>query len=101
MSNSFDRVERAMLEVLAEEGRIYTLPLWRKTAEKLGGDIDRIFCRNTPSLGTIYVAVENFEKRELVTTERGDPTPERSNREKLFVEITDKGRQALAEGENK
>ena len=49
------------------------------------------------SYGALYVALDALEAAEMLTSEEGDPTPERGGRPKRFYRITNKGRAVLAE----
>lgn len=49
----------------------------------------------TWSFGSIYVCLERMTDRELVTSELGEPTPERGGRAKRIYALTSAGRHAL------
>ena len=42
-------------------------------------------------LGAVYTALERLERNGLVSSEVGDPTPERGGRAKRFFEVTPAG----------
>jgi DNA-binding PadR family transcriptional regulator len=42
-------------------------------------------------MGSIYAALDRLERKGLVTSELGDPTPERGGRAKRFFRVTGKG----------
>jgi PadR family transcriptional regulator len=48
-------------------------------------------------LGSVYAALERLEEKGLVTSELGEPTPERGGRAKRYFTPTRKGRQRVAE----
>ena len=45
--------------------------------------------------GTLYNTLDNLLKKECVASEKGDPTPERGGKRKVFFTLTDKGVDAL------
>ena len=47
------------------------------------------------SSGALYVTLDRLERKGLIETWRGDPTPERGGRPKRFVRVTRDGRDAL------
>jgi PadR family transcriptional regulator, regulatory protein PadR len=47
--------------------------------------------RKEVALGSIYAALERLEAKGLVTSEMGDPTPERGGRAKRYFRVTGKG----------
>lgn len=48
------------------------------------------------SYGSVYRAIEKLEELWMITTKRGDPTPERGGRAKLFVFLTPIGERAIS-----
>lgn len=51
------------------------------------------------SMGATYTALDRLEKKGLVASRMGPPTPERGGRSKRFYEITGAGREALGRAE--
>jgi DNA-binding PadR family transcriptional regulator len=51
----------------------------------------------TVSLGAIYAALERLERKQLVTSWLGDPTPVRGGRRKRHYALTDAGLAAVQE----
>lgn len=51
----------------------------------------------TVSLGAIYAALERLERKQLVTSWLGDPTPVRGGRRKRYYALTDAGLAAVQE----
>ena len=49
------------------------------------------------AIATIYVTLSRLEKRGLVESWLGDPTPVRGGRSKRYYRVTDDGRAALEE----
>jgi PadR family transcriptional regulator PadR len=47
------------------------------------------------SIGSVYAALERLEKKNLVTSSLGDPTPERGGRAKRFFHVTREGMREL------
>jgi PadR family transcriptional regulator PadR len=47
--------------------------------------------RREVKLGSVYAALERLEQKGLVTSNLGDPTPERGGRAKRYFHITSKG----------
>lgn len=47
------------------------------------------------SLGTIYVTMMRLEENGLVTSDMGQPTPERGGKAKRLYRVTESGRAAL------
>jgi PadR family transcriptional regulator, regulatory protein PadR len=45
--------------------------------------------------GALYTALERLERKGLITSRMGDPTPQRGGRAKRYVRVTAAGRQAL------
>jgi PadR family transcriptional regulator PadR len=48
------------------------------------------------SIGALYTTIDRLEKKGLVRTSMGDPTPQRGGRPKRMVRITTKGAQEAA-----
>ena len=59
-------------------------------------ELDEIAGR-TVSIGTVYVTMERLERKGLVASWLGDPTPMRGGRSKRFYQLTDEGVLALQE----
>lgn len=47
------------------------------------------------ALGSIYAALDRLERKGLVTSSLGDPTPERGGRAKRYFRVTPAGARAL------
>ncbi len=60
----------------------YGVPISREIEQQTGREV---------ALGTVYAALGRLEENELVTSEFGEPTPERGGRAKRFFHITKKG----------
>lgn len=62
--------------------KAYGVPIAREIASTGGREV---------SLGGIYATLERLETNGLVSSEVGDPTPERGGRAKKYFRITPKG----------
>ena len=50
-----------------------------------------------PSAGSLYAALDRLEERGFVKSKRGEATPARGGRRKLYFSITAPGQEALSE----
>ncbi len=48
------------------------------------------------SIGAVYATLDRLERKGLVTSHRGDPTPERGGRSKRFFRVTAEGEAAVS-----
>ena len=71
-----------LLAVMRLERGAYGVPISREIEETSG---------RTVALASVYAVLERLEERELVTSELGDPTPERGGRAKRHFQITGRG----------
>ncbi len=51
--------------------------------------------RRGVSVGSVYAALERLEQKSLVTSQLGDPTPERGGKAKRYFRVTKEGLQQL------
>ncbi len=65
-------------------------------AVSIGDDLKERMARSV-SLGAIYATLERLEKKGMVKSRLGDPTPERGGRPKRMYRIEGTGLHALAE----
>lgn len=49
------------------------------------------------SIGALYTTLDRLEKKGMIKTWMGDPTPERGGRAKRLIRVTAKGAQAASE----
>ena len=49
----------------------------------------------TVVLGAVYTALDRLERNRMVTSDVGDPTPERGGRAKRFFQVTPQGIRAV------
>ena len=74
MQNLLGELELLVLSaVLRLEGRAYGVPIAAELRTTTGRRV---------ALGSIYAALERLEQKEFVTSQVGDPTPERGGRGK-------------------
>lgn len=80
-------LEQAILEAVhALQPNAYGVTIQNLCEERLG----------YTSYGSVYRAIDKLEGLGMITTERGDPTPERGGRAKLFVFLTPIGQRAIS-----
>jgi PadR family transcriptional regulator, regulatory protein PadR len=60
----------------------YGVPISRELEENRGRRV---------SIGSVYAALERLEAKGLVTSNLGDPTPERGGKSKRYFRITNEG----------
>src|SRR5580658_9919796 len=75
--------ELMVMLVLVRLGeKAYGVPIAHEIEAKSGREV---------SLGAIYATLERLETKGLVSSELGEPTPERGGRAKKYFHITAKG----------
>ena len=72
----FEKV--VLLAILQLGGESYGAPILEEIEKRAG---------QSPSSGTLYVALRRLERRGLLTSHFGDPTPERGGRAKRFFKV--------------
>ena len=85
---------------LSRVEEIILLTIWRLQDEAYGIAIREEVMRVTGKrwlLGAIYGPLGRLYKKGLVQTMKGDPTPEKGGRAKVFYQLTPEGQQALRE----
>lgn len=85
---------------LGEFEKLILLALLQLEGESYGADIlDEIEERTgrTASSGALYVALRRMEKKGLLSSRFGDPTPERGGRAKRFFKVEPEGIRLLRE----
>ena len=75
-----------LLALVRLRNNAYGVTIRREIAERAGRDV---------SIGAIYTTLERMERKGLVTSLRGDPTPERGGRGKRSSAIAAPGVEAL------
>jgi DNA-binding PadR family transcriptional regulator len=71
-----------MLAVIRLGNAAYGVPICRAIEESTNREV---------LVGSVYAALERLEKKGLVASEVGEPTPERGGRAKRYFRITEKG----------
>lgn len=71
-----------LLAVLRVGADAYGIPIARELTENTGRDV---------LLGSVYAALDRLESKGLVTSSRGEPTPERGGRAKKYFKVTPRG----------
>jgi PadR family transcriptional regulator len=77
-----------MLVLIRLGEKAYGIPIAQEIEEKGGREV---------SLGSIYAALERLETKGLVSSELGEPTPERGGRAKKYFDVTAKGMREVHE----
>jgi len=86
------------MNLLSRTEEILLLVVWRLQDRAYGISIRDEASKSTGtkwSLGAVYAPLHRLEKKGLVHTRNGDPSPERGGRAKVYYELTPKGRNAL------
>jgi PadR family transcriptional regulator PadR len=78
--STFELMVMLALARLGEDA--YGVPIAREIREHSGRDI---------LLGSVYAALDRLGERGLVSSELGEPTPERGGRAKRYFHLTAKG----------
>jgi len=76
-----------LLAILRLEDRAYGVAIRAEIAECTGRE---------PSPGALYTTLDRLERKVLVSSRVGDPTPERGGRAKRFYTVTKKGVSAVS-----
>lgn len=77
-----------LLALLRLGGESYGVPILEEIESRTG---------KSPSSGSLYVALRRLEKRGLLSSSFGDPTPERGGRAKRFFRIEARAVELLRE----
>jgi DNA-binding PadR family transcriptional regulator len=83
---------------LGELERLLLLALVRLDEEAYGVEIRQVIARRTGrtlSPGAIYTALDRLERRGLVASRLGEPTPERGGKRKRYYRVTPAGSTVL------
>lgn len=78
--------------------QILLLSIWRLHGDAYGVAIRRNIMEvtnRTLHYGTLYNSLDKLVKKGYVMTKRGEPTPERGGRSKIYYELTRVGLTAL------
>ncbi|HET6170076.1 MAG TPA: PadR family transcriptional regulator [Terracidiphilus sp.] len=77
-----------LLAVIHLGDEAYGVPISRELERHRGRDV---------SVGSVYAALERLEKKGLVASNLGDPTPERGGKAKRYFRITKSGMRQVHE----
>lgn len=75
-----------MLAVAALHPHAYGVPIQRALSVNLGRDV---------SFGAVYTTLDRLERKGLISSETGEPTPSRGGRAKKFFFVEALGQEAL------
>jgi len=79
-----------LLALLRIESQAYGIPISREIQERTGRDV---------AIGSVYAALERLERKGLVSSALGDPSPERGGRAKRYFRVTGKGTREVREAQ--
>ncbi len=88
------------MKLLSRSEEIVLLSIWKLQDNAYGVTIRKQASSATGrpwSIGAIYAPLHRLEKKGLVKTMAGLPTPERGGRSKVFYELTSEGKRSLHE----
>lgn len=88
------------MKLLSRIEEIVLLSIWRLQENAYGMTIREEVIKATGKdwlLGAIYGPLSRIEKNGYVESIKGDPTPERGGRAKIYYKLTPKGKEALTE----
>jgi PadR family transcriptional regulator PadR len=77
-----------MLTLIRLGENAYGVPISETIEQQTGRDI---------SLGSVYATLDRLERKGLVSSTVGDPTPERGGRAKRYFRVTAKGLRSVRE----
>jgi len=75
-----------LLTILKLQDNAYGVPIMEKVRDTTQKKI---------VYGTLYNSLDNLVQKGYVVTLRGEPTPERGGRSKVYYSLTEKGKTAL------
>ncbi len=83
---------------LTKSEEILLLTIWKLDDNAYGVPIKEHVSKITGRLwtfGALYVSLDKLAKKGYVTKSKGEPTPERGGRYKIYYRLTQDGKQAL------
>ena len=86
------------MKLLSRAEEILLLTIWRLQGTAYGMSIKAEVEKATGSnwsFGAVYAPLNRLLKKGLVSAEKGEPTPERGGRSKVFYTLTNDGKDAL------
>jgi PadR family transcriptional regulator, regulatory protein PadR len=84
---------------LGEFEQIVLLAILRLGEQAYGATVRDVIVARTnrqPSAGALYTTLDRLEEKGLVTSQFGDPTPQRGGRAKRFFKVSAEGVEAVA-----
>jgi PadR family transcriptional regulator PadR len=81
---------RVLLAVIHLQGRGYGVSITGEIARRTGEPV---------SFGAVYATLDRLQKKGLITSELGEPTPERGGKPKRFYRVEAPGNRALLDAE--
>lgn len=87
-----------MSKFLTRQEELLMLAIWRLKENAYGMAIKEHMEKITDSkwsFGAIYAPLGRLLKKNMVTTEKGEPTPEKGGKSKVFYSITPLGKEEL------
>lgn len=91
-------MENARMKLLGRIEEIILLAIWKLGEKAYGMAIREEIIKATGEnwlLGSIYDPLGRLHKKKYVLTIKGEPTPERGGRAKVYYEVTPEGKEAL------
>jgi PadR family transcriptional regulator, regulatory protein PadR len=73
---------RVLLGVLRRRGDAYAVTVRDEIVARTGREV---------SIGSLYITLQRLERKRLLTSRLGDPSPERGGRAKRYYELTRRG----------
>lgn len=86
-------------QTLGEFEQIVVLAILRLGEQAYGANVREVIATRTnrrPSAGALYTTLDRLEEKGLVTSQFGDPTPQRGGRAKRFFKVSADGIQVVA-----
>ena len=80
--------QMVLLAILHLRGEVYAVPIMDEIERRTGRTVDR---------SAVYVTLRRLEKKGLIATWMGEPTPERGGKARRCVRVEAAGLQALRE----
>ncbi|MFC1724765.1 PadR family transcriptional regulator [candidate division KSB1 bacterium] len=88
------------MKELTKAEELLLLTIWRLKDNAYGVAIKREIDEKTGKAlkyGTLYFILDQLANKELVFREKGEPTPERGGKSKIYYRLTETGFKALEE----
>ena len=86
------------MSLLSRSEEIILISVWQLKGNAYGVTIRALAGEATCypwSIGAVYAPLYRLEKKGLVVSNPGEPTPERGGRSKIYYELTPEGKRAL------